>query len=47
MSDFLQDMLKVSGNDLASRVKDGIESDVSGFMDTGSYAFNALLTFVR
>tara|TARA_R100000005_G_C5001741_1_gene208987 strand:- start:3664 stop:4713 length:1050 start_codon:yes stop_codon:yes gene_type:complete len=43
MSDFLQDMLKVSGNDLASRVKDGIESDVSGFMDTGSYAFNALL----
>jgi len=44
MSNFLNSMVKASNNELASVVEDGIESDVSGFMDTGSYAFNALLS---
>ena len=42
---FIKDMVKISGNEYAAIVKDGIEvSDVSGFIDTGVYAFNALLS---
>lgn len=41
---FLNDLVKTSGNDFASTLEDGIVSDVSGFVDTGSYAFNALLS---
>ena len=44
MSNFLNNMVKASSNELASVVSDGCESDVSGFVDTGSYAFNALLS---
>jgi len=45
MSDFLNDIIKQSGNKYASVVNDGIEgSDVGGFIDTGSMMFNALLS---
>ena len=43
-SDFLSDLVKTSGNDYASTIEEGIVSDVDGFVDTGSYAFNALLS---
>jgi RecA/RadA recombinase len=37
--------VKESGNKFASIVEDGIDgADVAGFVDTGSYAFNALLS---
>jgi RecA/RadA recombinase len=43
--DFLKQIVKDSGNKFASIVGDGIEgADVDGFIDTGSYAFNALLS---
>ena len=41
---FLSDLVKTSGNDFASTLEEGIVSDVNGFIDTGSYAFNALLS---
>lgn len=42
---FLKQIVKESGNKFASIVEDGIEgADVAGFVDTGSYAFNALLS---
>lgn len=41
----LNDLIKESGNKYASIVEDGISgSDVKGFVDTGSYIFNALLS---
>jgi RecA/RadA recombinase len=43
--DFLKEMINVSGNKFASKVEDGLDgSDVCGYIDTGSYAFNALLS---
>jgi RecA/RadA recombinase len=43
--DFLKEMINVSGNKFASRVEDGLDgSDVGGYIDTGSYVFNALLS---
>jgi RecA/RadA recombinase len=45
MSDYLKDIIKNSGNKYASVVEDGLEgSDVDGFLDTGSYILNALLS---
>jgi RecA/RadA recombinase len=45
MSDFLSSMVKSSGNKYASLVSDGLEgSDVSGFVDTGTYLLNGLLS---
>ena len=45
MTNFLKDIIKNSGNEYAGIVSEGIEgSDVTGFIDTGSYAFNALLS---
>ena len=45
MSDFLNSLVKTSGNKYASIVDDGIEgSDVSGFVDTGCYMLNGLLS---
>ena len=45
MSDFLKDIIKESGNEYAGLVSDGIDSaDVTSFIDTGSYSFNALLS---
>ena len=42
---FLKQIVKESGNKFASIVEDGIEgADVAGFVDTGSFAFNALLS---
>ena len=42
---FLKKIVKDSGNKFACIVDDGIEgADVDGFIDTGSYAFNALLS---
>ena len=45
MSDFLNDIIKETGNEYASLVSDGVEAgDVDSFIDTGSYIFNALLS---
>ena len=45
MNDFLGSFVKESGNEYANIISEGIEgSDVSGFVDTGSFAFNALLS---
>ena len=45
MVGFLESIIKDSGNEYASIVEDGVEgSDVTGFIDTGSYALNALLS---
>lgn len=42
---FLNDLIKSSGNEFASIVEDGLDgADVSGFIDTGSHALNALLS---
>ena len=42
---FLNDIIKASGNQYASTVDEGLEgSDVSGYVDTGSYILNALLS---
>jgi len=42
---FLQNIVKGSGNEYASIASEGVEgSDVTGFIDTGSYIFNALLS---
>ena len=43
--DFLKNLIKESGNKYASTVDEGIAgSDIRGFVDTGSYIFNALLS---
>lgn len=45
MSDFLSSMVKSSGNKYASLVSDGLDgSDVGGFVDTGCYMLNGLLS---
>jgi len=45
MSDFLKDIMRITGNEYASLVSDGVEAgDVDSFIDTGSYIFNALLS---
>ena len=45
MSDFLKDIIKETGNEYASLVSEGVEAgDVSSYIDTGSYALNALLS---
>ena len=43
--DLLKDLAKASGNDLAGVVSDGIVAGyVDGYIDTGSYIFNALVS---
>ena len=45
MSDFLKDIIKETGNEYASLVSEGVYSaDVTSFIDTCSYSFNALLS---
>ena len=45
MSDFLNSLVKESGNEYATIASDGIEgSDVRGFVDTGSFSFNSLVS---
>ena len=43
--DFLKEIINASGNKYASKVEDGLDgADVDGYIDTGSYVFNALLS---
>ena len=45
MSEFLGKILKKTGNEYASVVSEGVDgSDVTGYIDTGCYMFNALLS---
>lgn len=44
MNKFLNSIVKSSGNGLASIVEEGCSSDITGYIDTGSYSFNALLS---
>ena len=45
MNDFLRNVMKEIGNEYAALASDGIEAgDVSSYIDTGSYIFNALLS---
>ena len=45
MSNFLKDIIKETGNEYATLVSEGVDSaDVTSFIDTGSYSFNALLS---
>ena len=45
MSNFLKDIIKETGNEYATLVSEGVDTaDVTNFIDTGSYAFNALLS---
>ena len=42
---YLKNLIKTTGNEFASIVQDGVQAaDVSGYIDTGSYIFNALLS---
>ena len=42
---FLDSVIKDSGNEFASRVSEGIAAgDITGYVDTGSYIFNALVS---
>ena len=45
MNDFLKEIVKDVNNDYASLASDGVAGgDVTSFIDTGSYSFNALLS---
>ena len=45
MSNFLNNIIKVSGNKYASVVSEGLDgSDVTGFINSGSFIFNALVS---
>ena len=45
MSDYLDNLLKATGNEFATKVSDGVEAgDVSSYVDTGSYILNALVS---
>ena len=42
---YLKNLIKTTGNEFASIVEDGVQAaDVTGYIDTGSYIFNALLS---
>jgi len=40
----LKDIVKASNNENASVAEDGLQADIAGFVDTGSYILNALLS---
>jgi len=42
--DFLKSVIKEVGNEYASLVSEGMDSDVDNYIDTGSYILNALLS---
>jgi len=44
MSEFLKSVIKEVGNEYASLVSEGMDSDVDNYIDTGSYILNALLS---
>ena len=42
---YLKNLIRTTGNEFASIVEDGVQAaDVDGYIDTGSYIFNALLS---
>ena len=42
---YLKNLIRTTGNEFASIVEEGVQAaDVSGYIDTGSYIFNALLS---
>ena len=42
---YLKNLVKATGNEFASVVEEGVQAaDVSGYIDTGSYILNALLS---
>ena len=44
-NDFLKDIIKETGNEYATLASEGVDAgDVSGFVDTGCYSLNALLS---
>ena len=44
MSDFLDELINISGNEYASKASDGMLGKVNDYIDTGSYILNALLS---
>ena len=44
MSDYLDELLSVAGNEYASKVADGMLGNVNEYINTGSYILNALLS---
>lgn len=45
MSNMFRDLVKATGNEFASVVEDGVVAgDITGYVDTGSYALNGLLS---
>jgi RecA/RadA recombinase len=44
MANMFDAIVKAAGNEYAGKVDDGLDSDVTGYIDTGSYSFNALLS---
>lgn len=45
MTKYFEELIKASGNEYASIVEDGVKfSDLTGFVDSGSYALNALMS---
>lgn len=42
--DFLKQIIKNSGNEDATTVESGLDADVAGFLNTGAFAFNALVS---
>ena len=44
MSDFLDELISVTGNEYASKVSEGMLGNVNEYIDTGSYILNALLS---
>ena len=44
MREFLKQIVKDVGNEYATIVEDGMDSDVDSYIDTGSYILNALLS---
>ena len=44
MSDFLDDLINISGNEYASKVSDGMLGRVHEYIDTGAYILNALIS---
>ena len=44
VSDIIQNLIKVSGNELTSVVADGTVSDIIEYIDTGSYRLNAQMS---
>lgn len=41
---FFDELVKKAGNEFAAKAEEGLDSDIVTFVDTGSYAFNALIS---